>query len=323
MGKHDPWNVASAVMGVSRRVLMYGPPGTGKTFHAVNAGWEDQETAGTVYQVTMTDETPAAELRGHYIAKGSEWVWADGPAVKAWREGARFVINEIDRASEDALSFLYVIMDDPEFAHTTLPTGEVIKPKDGFQVIATMNGVPEDLPEALQDRFPVDIHIQDVHPKAIEQLPEDLRGPAKNTTLAREGGRRLSIRSWLEYAKLRTSFDDEMMAAKAIFGDRAEEALLALKVSKSASADYDLAGGEITTAGAKGFGWVMDWADKIGEGKATEEDFRDWFWKVKDANPHKAKLDWAWSAEADAKTKESVIILRDGTRHHLSKYRSK
>ena len=226
-------------MGVSRRVLMHGKPGTGKTYHAVNAGIKDDQK---VYQITMTDETPAAELRGHYIARGSEWVWTDGPAVRAWKEGARLVVNEIDRASEDALSFLYVIMDDPEFAETTLPTGEVIKPKGGFQVVATMNGVPEDLPEALQDRFPVDIEITDVHPKAIEALPPDLQEPAKNTTIARNGGRRLSIRSWMEFAKLRAVFDDDLLAAQAIFGNNAEDALMALKVAEQASEPQTMGG---------------------------------------------------------------------------------
>ena len=242
--KHSAWDVAEAVMGVSRRVLMYGKPGTGKTYHAVNAGKPEK-----VYQITMTDETPAAEIRGHYIMKGGEYVWSDGPGTRAWREGARFVINEIDRASEDALSFLYVLMDDPEFAETTLPTGEVVKPHSDFSIVATMNGMPEDLPEALQDRFPVDIEITDVHPEAIAQLPEDLREPAINTTLARDGGRRLSIRSWLEYAKLRDTFDDPTMAAQAIFGDGAEQALMALAIAENASAPQTMSGVDLSLPG--------------------------------------------------------------------------
>lgn len=232
-------------MGVSRRVLLHGKPGTGKTFHAVNAGIAEDQP---VYQITMTDETPMAELRGHYIAKGSEWVWVDGPATIAWRKGARLVVNEIDRASEDALSFLYVIMDDPEFAKTTLPTGEVIAPASGFQVVATMNGVPEDLPEALQDRFPVDIEITDIHPKALEQLPEDLQEPAKNSTQARSDGRRLSIRSWLEFAQLREKLGAQT-AAEAIFGiEQAENVLVALRVAEKASEGQTLSGIDLSSS---------------------------------------------------------------------------
>lgn len=251
MGSHDCWEVAEAVMTVTPRVLLRGKPGTGKTYHAVHAGLgEDQK----VYTVTMTEETPAAELRGHYVPKGDEFVWTDGPAILAWREGARLVINEIDRSSEDVLSLMYAILDDPDFAELTLPTGEKVKPKKGFQVIATMNGVPDDLPDALQDRLPVDIEITDVNPEAIKRLPEDLREPAKNTALAKTSERGISIRMWLEFASLREKLpellqDDEAglsIAAQAIFGEKANQAMTALSISTDASAPHDMAGHELT-----------------------------------------------------------------------------
>lgn len=238
----NAWEVAESVLKVSRRVLLRGKPGTGKTFTAVNTGLrEDQK----VYQLTMTPETPMAEIRGHYITKGGDFVWHDGPAMRAWREGARLVINEIDRAGEDVLSFLYAVLDDPDFAETTLPTGEVVKPKEGFQVVATMNGEPDDLPDALQDRLPVDIEIKELHPDALARLPEDLRDPAKNSSLSDNPERSISIRMWMEFSMLREKVGEEY-AAEAVFGPKAGAALTALRVGAEASPAHDMEGKELT-----------------------------------------------------------------------------
>jgi hypothetical protein len=221
------WDTIDAVMGVSRRILLRGMPGTGKTYAATKRGLAQGQK---VYSVTMTPETPAAEFRGHFVPKGGEMVWMDGPAIRAWREGARLVINEIDQASPDCLSLMFAVLDDPEFAEFSLPTGETVRPEQGFQVVATMNGEPEDLPVALQDRFPVSILIEEPNPEAIQSLPEDLRGPAASTALIDNPDRRVSIRAWAEFANLRHKLGKEV-AAKAIFGPRYQEALDALAVN--------------------------------------------------------------------------------------------
>lgn len=237
MEKHENWSIIDAVIATSRRVLLFGLPGTGKTYAAARRNVAEDQA---VYQITMTEETPAAEIRGHFLPKGDEMVWMDGPAIRAWREGARLVINEIDRASADSLSLMYAILDDPEFAELTLPTGEVVTPSEGFHVVATMNGQPYDLPLALQDRFPVTIEVMDVNPEAIEALPEDLRIPARETALVANEDRRLSIRLWMEFSSLRPKLNKKfrskekgtVMAAQAIFGPRWKEALRAINFNE-------------------------------------------------------------------------------------------
>lgn len=266
---HDPWQVAEAILGISRRVLLRGKPGTGKTYAASKLGLRKDQK---VYQITMTPETPMAEIRGHFIQVGGEFVWHDGPAIAAWREGARLVINEIDRASEDVHSLLFVIMDDPEFAELTLPSGETVRPNEGFGLVATMNGVPDDLPDALQDRLPVDIQITDLAQGAVDRLPEDLREACRNTALAKSDERNISIRMWMEFASLREHFKDEeggvKTAAYAVFGDKADAALTALTIGNTASVAIDAYGNPVNEAGMmkteKAFTFIKNYIEAVG-----------------------------------------------------------
>jgi MoxR-like ATPase len=226
----SPWDLVHTVMEYSRTTLLYGPPGTGKTF-AAHSNLEDRN----LYTVTLTPDTPAAELRGHYVPVGSEFKWQDGPAIKAWREGARIVINEIDHAGGDALSFLLNCLDSPETAALTLPNGELVRPHRQFQAVATMNGKPdEDLLPALRDRFPVCIEINEAHPQGLASLPQDLQLAAKGTVVASDPARRITLRSWLAFASLRNRIGADAAAA-AVFQSRAKDILDALKIAGTGS----------------------------------------------------------------------------------------
>lgn len=222
----NPWDLVETVIGCCRTLLLYGPSGTGKTFAAhADAG------VRKLFSVTLTPDTPAAELRGHYVPVGSEFKWQDGPAIRAWREGGRLVINEIDHAGGDALSFLLNCLDSPETACLTLPTGEMVRPNPGFQAIATMNGNPDqDLPDALRDRFPVRVEIQEAHPAGIACLPQDLQAAAKGSVCAADPSRRVTLRAWLAFASLRNRLGPEV-AAKAVFQGRGNDVLDALKIA--------------------------------------------------------------------------------------------
>lgn len=222
------WEVAETIMRHAHRVLLYGPPGTGKSYFALHRGLAPGQT---VFSVTFTDESPAAEVRGHFVPKGDRFDWMDGPGMAAWRAGGRLVLNELDHAGPDMLSFLHLLLDDPESARITLPSGEVVAPLGDFSVVATMNGDPDALPAPLRDRFPVAIEIDGVHPDALARLPEDVRGAAQ-ATVALPGERRISVRVWLEFARLRP-FVGEPMAATATFGKRAGDVLDALTLARS------------------------------------------------------------------------------------------
>jgi len=223
------WDLAEIIIGLMRTVLLFGPPGTGKSLAAHNTDLAGRE----LFSLTLTPDTAAAELRGHYVPAGNEFQWRDGPAITAWRRGGRLVVNEIHKAGGDALSFLLAALDNPETARLTLPNGETVRPHKNFQVIATMNGDPdEELEPALRDRFPAALEISEPHPKGIARLPEDLQQVARNTACCAQEERRVSLRQWLAFADLRRDIgaDD---AARVIFNKRASDVMAALRIASS------------------------------------------------------------------------------------------
>lgn len=179
-----------------RTAYAWGPPGFGKTYAAYTVGLR-----GPLYAITLTEDTPAAELRGFFQPVGDRVEWRDGPATMALREGARLVINELTHGSPDVLSLLHPLLENPDTACLTLPTGETVRPAPGLQIVCTDNLPPEDLPLALRDRFDCILEVREPHPAALELLDPDLRDAAlRSFTL--EADRRISLRGWLSVQRL-------------------------------------------------------------------------------------------------------------------------
>lgn len=150
----DAWNDVMLACRSVRRVLLWGPPGTGKSYAGTDVPRDK------LHRLYITMDTPAAEVRGHYLpSESGGFSWHDGPGVAAWRRGGRLVIDEIDAASGDTLTLLMGLLDDPESAKLTLPTNETLMPADGFSCVATTNQMPSVLPEALLDRFDAVFHV--------------------------------------------------------------------------------------------------------------------------------------------------------------------
>jgi len=211
---HDTWQLIERVLAspLVRTVYIYGPPGTGKTYAAFHYGRVNRSP----YSVTLTEDTSAAELRGFYLLKGTDGVWHDGPFVRAMREGARLVINEISHASGDVLALLYPVLESFETARLTLPTGETISPAADFHVVVTDNLPPDRLPEPLQDRFVAILRVLEPHPAALANLDPQLRTLAE-TAIAITDDRRISARGWQNLQVLKEEFGLEK-ACQLCFG---------------------------------------------------------------------------------------------------------
>lgn len=201
----DTWKMIEKILAFDgcRTLYIYGPPGVGKTYSAYHHG---RVKAG-FYAITLTDETSAAELRGHFIFKGGDAIWHDGPFVRAMREGKRLVINEITNASSDVLALLFPILESFETALLTLPSGETVSPQKGFHVVATDNRSPDLLPEALQDRFMAYIKVEETHPKALAGIDKMLKKVAHQTIGG--GDRLISARGWQALNTLKDEFGME------------------------------------------------------------------------------------------------------------------
>lgn len=234
---NDCWSMVSSVLGRSRRVLLYGPPGTGKTYSAVKQNAPmNMEGKPNVFQITMTEDTAAANLEGFYKPNNSGgFEWHDGIAIQSWRNGGRLVINEIDHASPDAMTFLHAILDDQDIAMLTLnnDTKETVRPAEGFQVVATTNSPPESLPLALKDRFPVKIYVDSIHPKAMEQFPDEWHKVINDTTLIDDPEERISVRAWKEFFDLQEKGFKKSQAGRLVFGDKADELVDAITLSNA------------------------------------------------------------------------------------------
>jgi MoxR-like ATPase len=216
-----------------RRVLLYGPPGTGKTFAALHYGVTDAPAE----RLICTEDLTSGEITGTWMPTGEQrFEWREGPAIRAWRgksgRGTRLVLDEIDRASGDALSTLLSITDSPESALWRNPDSlEWVRPGREFSVVMTSNVDDlEEIPAALRDRFPVSIRVDRPHPHAVAQLSRDLRAPALAGSLGPRD-RRISIRRFYTFDELRTHHGPERAAALVFGYDVAQSVLDALAIS--------------------------------------------------------------------------------------------
>jgi MoxR-like ATPase len=163
----------------------------------------------------------------------NRWEWREGPAIRAWRGlGGRLVVDEVDRASGDALSTLLAMTDSPESARWRNPeTCEWVRPGPQFSVVMTTNiDDLEDIAPSLRDRFPVSIRIDRPHVSALASLSEDLRAPALAGSLG-PAHRRVSLRSFYAFDELRRRLGPQR-AAYLVFGeDTATSVLDALAIA--------------------------------------------------------------------------------------------
>ena len=210
-----------ACMEARVNVLLSGRPGIGKSRLAnlvSKAGFQD-----SVFAIVLPEDTPVAELRGHFLPVGTSWKWHDGPVTRAIREGSACILDELSHLSPEAQTFMHAAMDDSPI---TLPTGETIKKDAKPWFIATQNDESEALRPALKDRFPVILKVQQPVPEAYLGLPEDLQVAAKKEV----EGNKTSLRPWYAFMELRKHMEHSQ-AAELIWPGRGKQLVEALKLA--------------------------------------------------------------------------------------------
>ena len=215
--------------GLLTRVFLHGPPGTGKS------SWPYLYMKAE--RVAITKGTTSDHLLGIFTLQDGETIWVDGPATRAMRNGHPLVLDEIVEYSEDVEAILHAICDDPSICSLQLTNGEIIRPKKGFMVFATTNGRPDQLGEALRDRFEVCLFCKEPHPEAIKRLPPDLRSIVRqqyqkipNVDIKVN---RYSLRQCLAFPKMSTALNDEDLAAWVLFGSMGKEFLSVLASNRA------------------------------------------------------------------------------------------
>ena len=226
------WELAEIALanGVNR-LLLYGNAGTGKTYFELNASLKQDQKS---YRLICTDEMSDADLIGCYRPQANgTWKFLEGVGIKAWREGARLVVDEINRANSDIESRMMSLIDtSASSSWQNDETGEIVTPHENFSVVATMNGLPSDLSMALQDRLIVKFEISTPHRDALELLPTYLKESARKLAgLDSDDIERTSIRSFIEFDRLSKLIDSET-AVKICLPHVGADILDALKVAE-------------------------------------------------------------------------------------------
>lgn len=211
-------------------LLLYGYPGTGKTSAALKRSLDG---VSSLVAVTLTYDTPAAELRGHYVPEGTKFKWQHGPAMTAMQApSSRFVVNELHKVGPDAEALFHAICDDRDISLIRLPNGMDVKAQPDFTVVGTANEPPAALAEPIRDRFTYRILVNIPSPEAIESLPEDLRDVCLKTSIIEDDKRRITYREWKKFAKARDEYKFPFREAAALVWEkRADEIVSAYSIN--------------------------------------------------------------------------------------------
>jgi len=166
-------------------VLIIGPKGTGKTSlvreYAIQKSIE-------LKSINFSLRTRESHLIGTKNLIEGNIGFDEGILVKSMREGNILYLDEINAAEADVLLRLDEALDDRRQIVLKESDGQVIKAKDSWFVIATINPLTQvgtkELPPQLLSRFPVRIRL-DYPPEDVEYqiIKKHVKNPTESEVL--------------------------------------------------------------------------------------------------------------------------------------------
>lgn len=149
-------------------VLVIGPKGTGKTTLVRDFA---KSKSAKIESINFSLRTRESHLVGTKTLTDGSVGFDEGILIKSMREGSMLYLDEINSAEADVLLRLDEALDDRRQIVLKESSGEIIKAKEGWFVIATINPLThvgtKELPPQLLSRFPVRIRL-DYPPEEIE-----------------------------------------------------------------------------------------------------------------------------------------------------------
>ncbi|QDI89167.1 AAA family ATPase [Candidatus Nitrosopumilus sp. SW] len=142
-------------------VLIIGPKGTGKTSLVRDFA---KSKGINLESINFSLRTRESHLVGTKTLTDGTVSFEEGVLIKSMREGSMLYLDEINSAEADVLLRLDEALDDRRQIALKEATGEVVKAKDDWFVIATINPLThsgtKELPPQLLSRFPVRIRLE-------------------------------------------------------------------------------------------------------------------------------------------------------------------
>jgi len=216
-------------------VMIIGPKGTGKTSlvreYAIQKSKE-------LESINFSLRTRESHLVGTKTLIDGNIGFDEGILVKSMKEGNILYLDEINAAEADVLLRLDEALDDRRQIVLKESDGQVIKAKDSWFVVATINPLThvgtKELPPQLLSRFPVRIRL-DYPPEDVEYqiIKKHVKNPTEsdvllgiklaNTLRQASAVEELyyspSIRETIAFAKLLEGGASAKHAAKIVFGN--------------------------------------------------------------------------------------------------------
>ena len=216
-------------------VIIIGPKGTGKTTLVREYAMRKSKN---LQSINFSLRTRESHLVGSKTLLDGNIGFDEGILVKSMKEGSILYLDEINAAEADVLLRLDEALDDRRQLILKESGGEIVKAKDSWFVVSTINPLThvgtKELPPQILSRFPVRIRL-DYPPEDIEYqiIKRHVKNPneaevlqgiklanvLRQASAVEELYYSPSIRETIAFAKLIEGGVSAKQAAKTVFGN--------------------------------------------------------------------------------------------------------